>query len=423
MLSRFLATLLLACCLPISVQAAPFDQLLQSALEHNRSLSSAYQEWQARKSMAAASGFLPDPMIAVDHFTTPIETRTGPQEQRLMLEQKLPWFGTRQLQSDEKQQEAQSAYWQWEVRKLELQNQLAQLYGELFYWRQSYALAEYSIKLWQELEAIATARYRVAASRQPDLVRIQVGHQKALDRLLSLQQQQPALQARLALLTGDAAGSAAESWPDILAAGDASGSRTDWQSLLEHHPALQQMDAMLAAADTGVKLADKRYAPDVTLRYGRLFTDDALNPAMQDSGKDPEYLGIGLNIPLWTTQYDARRQAAVTRTLSLQEQRAYLQEQLSSQLAQFQFQLRDNTRQLQLYRNELIPRTDEALQTQLRAYQTGDAAFLDVIDTEQQLIELQTMAIRFEQQRWNALHGVLLVTGLSYLDWIKGTQP
>jgi len=144
---------------------------------------------------------------------------------------------------------------------------------------------------------------------------------------------------------------------------------------------------------------------------------------MQDSGKDPEYLGIGLNIPLWTSQYDARRQAAVTRTLSLQEQRAYLQEQLSSQLAQFQFQLRDNARQLQLYRNELIPRTDEALQTQLRAYQTGDAAFLDVIDTEQQLIELQTMAIRFEQQRWNALHGVLMVTGISYLDWIKGTQP
>jgi len=418
-----IAVAILCCWLPLPLLAASFESLLASALEHNRNLASIYQDWQSRKATADASGFLPDPMIVVDHFTTPIETRTGPQEQRLMLEQKLPWFGTRDLQQQEKTQEADSAYWQWQLRRLELQNQLAQVYGELFLWRRSVAIAQYNVRLWQELEAIATARYRVAAASQPDLVRIQVGSQQAQDRLLSLQQQQRALQARLDLLTGRNDAATPATWPQTLPVTPQQLKPEVLQQQMSRHPALQQLNAVRDAADIGVKLADKRYGPDITLRYGRLFTDDALNPAMQDSGKDPQYLGVGLNIPLWTRQYDARKQAAVSRSLAIQSQRDYLQDQLHSQLEQFLFQQQDNDRQLTLYRDELIPRTEEALQSRLRAYQTGDTGFLDVIDTEKQLIDLQMLAIRFEQQRWNAFHAVLLSSGLAFGDWQQGVKP
>src|SRR5690606_18257644 len=315
------------------------------------------------------------------------------------------------------------AYWQWQLRRLELQNQLAQVYGELFLWRRSVAIAQYNVRLWQELEAIATARYRVAAASQPDLVRIQVGSQQAQDRLLSLQQQQRALQARLDLLTGRNDAATPATWPQTLPVTPQQLKPEVLQQQMSRHPALQQLNAVRDAADIGVKLADKRYGPDITLRYGRLFTDDALNPAMQDSGKDPQYLGVGLNIPLWTRKYDARKQAAVSRRLAIQSQRDYLQDQLHSQLEQFLFQQQDNDRQLTLYRDELIPRTEEALQSRLRAYQTGDTGFLDVIDTEKQLIDLQMLAIRFEQQRWNAFHAVLLSSGLAFGDWQQGVKP
>ncbi len=79
-----------------AAQAQTYEALLQTALQHSPAINAGYQEWQGRMQMADSSGFLPDPMVAVDFFTSPVETRTGPQQQRVMLEQKLPWRVTHQ---------------------------------------------------------------------------------------------------------------------------------------------------------------------------------------------------------------------------------------------------------------------------------------------------------------------------------------
>ena len=394
------------------VMAQSFETLLQSALAHHSGIQAGYQEWQARRQSADASGFLPDPMIAVDYFTTPIETRTGPQQQRLMLEQKLPWFGTRDLQKVEKQQQAQAFYWQWQAQQLELQRQLGELYGELFQWQESRRIAQQNIQLLQELEAIVRARYQVANARQPDLIRIQIELSKASDRLITLEQQQPALRSRLMLLTGNK--ELQQDWPQKLPGTYMVDSLEVLQQRLQAHPAVVQWQEMGNAASSAATLADKKYGPDITLRYGHIFTDDALNPAMEDSGKDPEYVGLAFNIPIWSTQYDSQRKAALSRSQSAQSQQDFTLLQLQAQLDQGLFQLRDGERRLKLYRDELIPRTEQALQAQLRAYQTADGGFLDLLDTEKQLLELQLMQAQAEQQRWNAYHLVLMASGQRY---------
>ena len=401
--------------LPVApVAAQTFEQMLEMALHHNPALSAGYRDWQTRVQSADGAGYLPDPMIAVDYFTTPIETRTGPQEQRLMLEQKLPWFGTRDLQQQEKKQQAEASRWQWQNQKLDLQRQLGLLYGELYLWGQSVRIARDNVNLLQEMEAIVRARYRVANASQPDLIRIQVEVGKAQDRLTSLESQVPSLSARLEMLLGKTSNLQPGEWPQTLPEHYVLPDEAKLTSSLTAHPALSQWQEMARAAESSASLAEKRYGPDITLRYGHLFTGDALNADMADSGKDPEYIGIAFNLPLWSHQYDANRMAAISRSQAAQAQQEMTALQLRSALQQGFFQLTDGERKQQLYQNDLIPKTEEALQAQLRAYQTGEIAFRDLLDTEKQLLDLQLMSAQAEQQRWNAYHQILAASGQPY---------
>src|SRR5690606_22188871 len=120
------------------------------------------------------------------------------------------------LEKTGRQHEAEAAYWQWQARRLELQQQAAALYGDLYFWQQSVTISRRNLGLLQELEAIARARYRVASAQQADLVRIQLELGKATDALISLEQQRPALQARIATLLGNRTQAQTFQWPQQL---------------------------------------------------------------------------------------------------------------------------------------------------------------------------------------------------------------
>jgi len=130
------------------LQADTFADFLQQALSQNHGLQAEYQNWQAQLGSADAAGFLPEPMITYDYNFQPGEPGEEPRAHELMLEQKLPWFGTRSLQKTARQQEAEAAYWQWQARRLELQQQTAELYGDLYYWLQSIAISQRNAYNW-----------------------------------------------------------------------------------------------------------------------------------------------------------------------------------------------------------------------------------------------------------------------------------
>jgi outer membrane protein TolC len=404
------------------LRADPFEDFLRQALQRNHGLQAEFQNWQARVNSADASGFLPEPMITYDYYFKPDEPKDGPQSQELMLEQRLPWFGVRGLQKSARQQQAEAGYWQWQARRLELQMQAGDLYADLFYWQQALAISQKNLALLQELEAIARARYRVATTSHPDLIRIQLEVGKATDELLSLEQQKPSLQARIATLLSDRSGAQSVPWPERLPDIPALDSAA-LDTQIQQHPMLQQQTSLLRNAETAVALADKRYGPEVTLRYGHMFVNESTDPMMKDGDNFPEYVGIAVSAPIWFSQYDALKKAAHSRVLSAQDSQAFLQDQLTAQVHQAEFQLRDSRRKLTLYQDDLIPRAEESLQAQLRAYQTGQTTFLELLDAEKLLLELQLLAVKSQADQWKAYHALLLASGRFYRTDLAGGAP
>ena len=69
------------------------DYLTYAAL-HNPEVEAAYYRWQAAMEAVPQARTLPDPRLTYARYIEEVETRTGPQENRLGLSQTFPWFGT-----------------------------------------------------------------------------------------------------------------------------------------------------------------------------------------------------------------------------------------------------------------------------------------------------------------------------------------
>ncbi|MCC5021487.1 MAG: TolC family protein [Candidatus Synoicihabitans palmerolidicus] len=88
---------LLALTLPSIAQddRASLDTLgyLHQAATHNPDLRAYVLRYDAAQARIPQMAALPDPMLQISHFVESVQTRTGPQENVIMLSQRLPWFG------------------------------------------------------------------------------------------------------------------------------------------------------------------------------------------------------------------------------------------------------------------------------------------------------------------------------------------
>ena len=99
----------------------------------------------------------------------------------------------------------------------------------------------------------------------------------------------------------------------------------------------------------------------------------------------------------------AYSRAALKRRLAAATERADVEQRLISQLEQAVFEYEDARRTITLYRDSLVPRSREALEATIGAYRGGTVGFLDVIDAERVMLELELSLRRAETDAANAL--------------------
>lgn len=71
------------------------DDYIRVALDSNQGLRATFDQWQSALEAVPQARALPDPTFQWTHFIEEIQTRTGPQNNRFVLSQKLPWKGKR----------------------------------------------------------------------------------------------------------------------------------------------------------------------------------------------------------------------------------------------------------------------------------------------------------------------------------------
>lgn len=369
---------------------------LQLAMTHNEDIEAAKARLQSTVYMVEQMGILPDPMLDVQYYVKPVETRTGPQNAAVGISQKIPWFGKLSLQKEKSEHNIILAKRRFAAVQFRVARQVKQAWIQYGFVGLSKKIVQENVELLRYLEGVVRSGYASGKSSYGDVLKLQIELAKATDRLKSLEDQVIPLQISLESLLGGTQ-EVSFAMPDELPVISLTLPEEEiLEQALKRNPALLESKEKVFQAQTDLELVKRDFYPDFTFSLRTIFTGAAEYGDPPDSGDNPVIAGVSINLPVFFDK----------RINGVDEKRADIKAAVTSNrqygrtlLADIQltlFQYREALRQYELYDLELTPKARQKLEVSLEAFQGGQYSILELIDAEKVLLD-------FELAKSNAL--------------------
>jgi cobalt-zinc-cadmium efflux system outer membrane protein len=301
--------------------------------------------------------------------------------------QTFPWLGKLQRRGDMALEASEAAREKYEAEKLRLFYRVKHAYYEYYYLSRAIAVTEENIDLMSNLEAVVRTRLQTGGAPYSAVVKAQVELGKLEERLATLVDMRGPMAARLNTELGRPPDTYVP-WPAAIDSENATFSDEDiFDRLKAGNPELLALGFMAARDEAAVGLSRQSYVPDITLGAQVIQTGPALNPDMEDSGKDAVMATLSLNLPIWIGKYRAEEKEARARLRATAKQRENRENQLMSELKMVLFNLRSAERKIDLYGDSLVPKAEQSLSATRTAYSADKADFFDLIEAQRTLLE------------------------------------
>jgi outer membrane protein, heavy metal efflux system len=356
---------------------------IEYAEKNNPELRSTYLALTAAEKMTAASGVLPDPQLnfVIDDMGTGISAF----QQKIELLQMFPWFGKRTLIYEQARIGADMARQTHVQIQLKIRGEVIQAYSEFYYLSRMIAVNEENLTLLVNLERVIRAGYATGENNQSALARVQVEIGMLEEELQTLADMTETARAKLNTVLG-LSSEYPQPFPGDLPDVRISLSMDSLNVLLQkNNPAIESIRLKTLINMNDVKLAEKQFYPDFMVGVG---TERLMNKPM--NGNRNSVMGMfSVTIPVWRSSYANVLRAAQSGEQSTRQE---LENEINAsvtELKEIMFRYRDAQRKITLYRDSLIPKTRELLSLSQRAYEAGNADFLDIIDSQRTLIDLE----------------------------------
>jgi cobalt-zinc-cadmium efflux system outer membrane protein len=386
--------------LPQLDENATIDDYLTYAQRNNPGIKSAFNHWIAALEKVPQAKSLPNPTFGYAYFIDSIETRVGPQQHRFELMQMIPFFGKLGLRGEAALAGAGAMRARYEQAVLDLLYRVKDAYFEYYYLGRAIQITEENVNLLVRLEQVASQRVRGGAAQQ-DMLKAQVELGKLRDRLESLRDMRGAVAARLNAELNRPI-NAPLPWPkDVHEHVTQFPEDQVFQWTQAANWELQALSFEIERNEKQLALARKEFWPDFGLGVGYIATGEARAGGMipEDSGKDAVAAMVSVSLPLWRSRLHAgvrEARAALTAAIEARQQKENM---LLSNVRIALYKFNDAVRQIRLYGETLIPKATQALNSSEAGYRAGQVDFVNIIDSERQLL-----AFRLAYERALAEH-------------------
>lgn len=376
------------------------EDYLKQAQIANPQLNAFQQRYAAAMQRIPQASALPDPMLQITSFVESVQTRTGPQENVLMLSQKIPWFGKLSSRAEAASIEAEALWYAYQNQQLMLARMVALSFYEYGYTREAIQLTQKNRDLLKELEPIVEEKVRGGGELNA-LLRLKVEIGRIDDRLQSLRQKRVAQSAKLSELLA-LPETTLLPWPEWE---EPEAVSFDGPSLVHairaSNPELQMLERKVASAEARREIARLESYPDITFGINYIQVGDpVVNPMTPDAGQDPWGVTVAVNIPIWFGKYNGARAEALANKRANESEYENRFNALRAELSASLSLLEDTNRRIKLYGDELIGLAEQAVENTRSSYESGRTGILEVIDSERSLLDLQLLYWRAASDAW-----------------------
>jgi len=385
------------------------------AVERDAMLRQLAEESTAMRERAVAEGQLMDPKLRFGAVNVPVDSFNLDAEDMTMLEvgvsQEFPAGRTRELARKRMEQSAVAAEAVAADRRLVVQREVRRAWTELAYVARARRLVEGQAEWVEQMRASARARYASGEGKQLDVLQAGLDVAMLREQLLDLDRDEAMRRAQLGRWIGDDRARLANA--TALPARASLEPLATLETRLLRHPAQQDFERRIDAAESATDLARQRYRPSWMLDVSYGFRDGE----MMGGESRPDMLSamVSFDLPLFRANRQDREVAAArAETRALHEMHDDHQREMLAMLTEA-WSVADRTAALErFYETDLLPLAEQSVQAALLAYGANRSMIDDVIAARRASLETSLKHLRLVADRAQAQYDI---------DYLVGESP
>jgi outer membrane protein TolC len=413
-----LASLAVGC---LAAPAARAEQTLalaaaeQLAIERDAVLQQLAAESDGMRQRAVAEGQLMDPRLRMGAVNVPTDSFSLTQEEMTMLEvgvsQEFPAGRTRELARRRMEQIATASQAAAGDRKRVVQREVRRVWVELAYIEAAKRQLADQSSWVEQMRAAARARYASGEGKQLDVLQAGLDVAMLKEQQLDLDRDAAMRRAQLARWLGEQ--DAARAGPFTLPARSELPQLAGLDQRLLQHPAQQDFERRIDAAQTAVELAEQSTRPGWMLDLSYGFRGGEMPDGAPRS--DMVSAMVSVDLPFFQRDRQDREIAAArAEAQGLHEMHTDHQREMSAMLEEA-WVVAQRTGQIeQFYETELVPLADQSVQAALLAYRNNRAMIDEVLTARRVALETNLKRLRMSADRTQAQYQV---------DYLVGEEP
>jgi cobalt-zinc-cadmium efflux system outer membrane protein len=389
----------------------------------NPTLEALMAAWQAAAQRGPQQRALDDPMLMGMLAPESAGSRLTETAYALQLNQKLPWFGKRQLRGAAADAQADAAF--QDAQDAHLAVRLAAELAYLDYY-QAARLRDLNREhqaIMQQFRETAQAKYRTGLVTQQDVLQAELELAELARRQLELDRMFAVAAGRINVLLRRTPDAPLPPPPAALRTPQVPPESSSlWQAALQQRPDLAALAWRVEQAQIELELTYKNYFPDVDL-FGRY---DTFWQPSTTQGPLRGQLGVTINLPIWREKLDA---AVCEAQFRLHQRRA----EFDQKALEIQYEVQaawqaliESQKAVELYARQLVPTAEQNVATVRANYEVNRQTFLDLALAQRQLVTLRQQQLEAEvlfHRRAAELRRAIGGTTDASADWPSTPAP
>ena len=385
--------------LPTLTTNSPLSDFLVFAMLSQPRVEAAYYDWAAAVQRITVERSLPDPRLT---FQSDIADMVISLMPGLMMDFAGP--GKLKAAANVATAESEAKYFAFESSVLQTAFAVKKACYQLNFLDAKIGVSHQTLRLMGELEKLALIQNEVGKVTLQDVLRAQIEQERLTTGIANLDDSRQPLLAQFKASLGLKAEGAPPPVPQKLKATPLDlTSEMLFTRALARNPRLKAMEAEVRLAEASLRLASKAKVPDFS---AGIEADVKANPVMVRPS-------LGVTLPIWRDKIAAQIAGAQAVKRAAEARLSAEQIALAVEFAEKSFMFREASRNLELLHKRLLTMARHSLQVAQSGYVGGKVDFLNVIDAERTLLDLQLSEVEARLQRELALADLsLLILGV-----------
>lgn len=368
---------------------ASLSEFIQVALNGNPQIKAADKEWQAALQRIPQVKSLPDPLLSYSHFGQSVETRLGPQRNKISVSQMFPFFGKLSIKGDVANSQAWILEAQYRVVKADVILRVKQAFFSLYWFDKALEISQEEKEVLQRLAGVAQIKYETGQATQQDVLKAQLEISKVLDKILSLKQGRKAVAAEMNALLNRPAEASIEIVDEVKIPGIQFELPELYEWAKENCPELIKAQRLIEKNEKSLKLTKKNYLPDFHVMFDYIDIGSGTTTSPED-GRNAWMGSIGINIPLWRKRLRAAEAQEATKLEASENLYGNIENETFSRVNELFFEAKTVEEQIKLYRYSLLPQAEQSFKASEIGYLAGKVDFLNLLESERMILMIKT---------------------------------